>query len=76
MGQDIYTEVVQRCAAILGGHETLAAHLNVPAIRVEYWMDGALTPPADVFLRLVDLVMAEEREGQKRRARQPLHPSA
>jgi hypothetical protein len=57
----VYTSVIQRAARILGGVDKLAKHLDASPSDVQLWMDGRRSPPPDVFLRAVDVVL--ERNG-------------
>jgi hypothetical protein len=46
-----------QCAADkLGGTEELAHYLGVAPVSVRVWMRGLISPPDDIFLRLVDLL--------------------
>jgi hypothetical protein len=46
-----------QCAADkLGGMEELARYLGVAPVSVRVWMRGLISPPDDIFLRLVDLL--------------------
>lgn len=55
----LHARLLQRAADKLGGMEELARFLQVPETRLRIWMRGLISPPGDVFLKLVDLV--EER---------------
>jgi hypothetical protein len=53
----IYTRVLHRACQMVGGVETLAARLRVPAPTLYRWLDGEADPPTPVFLKAVDIVM-------------------
>ncbi len=57
MPTSAYIHLLKHAAAILGGTEALCALLEVPERRLRYWLEGVVTPPEHVFLRLVDIVM-------------------
>jgi len=48
--------MLERAAHLLGGTEELANYLGVSAARLRIWMRGLIAPPADVFLKLADLI--------------------
>lgn len=48
--------MLQRAADKLGGMDELARYLGVAPVSVRVWMRGLISPPDDVFLRLVDLL--------------------
>lgn len=48
--------MLERAAEILGGADQLAAYLGVSLAHLRIWMRGMFAPPADVFLKLVDLL--------------------
>lgn len=48
--------MLQRAAETLGGTDEVGRYLGVPEVRVRIWMRGLVSPPADVFLKLVDLI--------------------
>jgi hypothetical protein len=49
--------MLEQAADRLGGMPALAGYLEVPEARLRIWMRGAVAPPDDVFLRLVDLLL-------------------
>lgn len=55
---DLHARLLERAVEILGGEEEAAAYLGVPIRHLRIWMRGSFSPPADVFLKLVDLVNA------------------
>ena len=59
----VYAGVLLRAAEILGGPEALVDYLGVPPERLEPWLSGESDPPADVFLRSVDLVVEHNLKG-------------
>jgi DNA-binding transcriptional regulator YdaS (Cro superfamily) len=56
----MHARAMQRAARNLGGPEALQKYLGVSMTRLKLWIDGVETPPADVFLKIVDIVMAPE----------------
>ena len=68
----VYTLVLDRAAQILGGYEKLREFLNVPSSLMRRWFDGSSPPPAEIFLKLVDIV-SEESLSQ---LVEPMHTSA
>jgi hypothetical protein len=55
----VYTRVLKRAARILGGEDQLKAFLKVPATHLNIWLSGAVRPPTEIFLKVVDLVSQE-----------------
>lgn len=54
---DLYVKTLVRAAHIVGGEAELALRLGVTPSHLHLWMVGAGTPPLDVFLKAVDIVM-------------------
>jgi hypothetical protein len=66
----LYAECLQRAAAELGGCAQLGARLGVPARLVERWAQGRSPVPADIFLKVVDLLQERTpNSGRSGRAR-------
>jgi hypothetical protein len=59
----VYSGVLLRAAEILGGPEALVDYLGVPPARLAAWLRGEGDPPADVFLRSVDIVVEHNLKG-------------
>lgn len=57
---DLVQRVLFRAVEIVGSHDRLARHLQVPASDLLSWMNGNGTPPRSVFLSCVDLIMDED----------------
>ena len=53
----VFARTLHRACEILGGHDELAAHLQVAAAEMRLWMEGHDEPPLDVFLAAVDVVL-------------------
>jgi DNA-binding transcriptional regulator YdaS (Cro superfamily) len=53
---DLYTRTLVRAAELVGSEEALARTLKVTPNRLAAWLAGVEDPPADVFLRAVDIV--------------------
>ena len=52
----VRTVALHRAAEILGGRDALRRRLNVSALVLGVWLAGAETPPADAFLKAVDII--------------------
>jgi DNA-binding transcriptional regulator YdaS (Cro superfamily) len=48
---------LRRAAALVGGEQELALRIQVTPSHLILWLAGVVVPPADVFLRAVDIVM-------------------
>ena len=51
-----YTTALSRAEEILGSRARMAAVLEVPAEKIQAWLDGAEPPPLEVFLRSLDVI--------------------
>jgi DNA-binding transcriptional regulator YdaS (Cro superfamily) len=56
---EVHVRTLIRAAEIVGGEHELALRLKVTPSHLSLWMKGLATPPADVFLRVVDLILEE-----------------
>jgi hypothetical protein len=54
----VHTEAMRRGAAAMGGEATLARALRVTPEQVHGWVAGDVYPPTDVYLRVLDLLIA------------------
>ena len=54
---DVHVRTLRRAAALVGGEQELALRIKVTPSHLVLWMAGVEVPPADVFLRAVDIVM-------------------
>ena len=52
-----FTRTLAVAAKILGSQEALHRHLSVTRAELGSWMKGRSDPPAEVFLRVVDVVL-------------------
>jgi hypothetical protein len=52
----LHAKLLGRAVEILGGEEEAARYLGVSRAHLRIWMRGLLSPPGDVFLKLVDLL--------------------
>ena len=59
MLQDIHQRALRRAAEIVGSNEGLRIHLGASETEFASW-PGQRELPRDVFLRLVDIITAEE----------------
>lgn len=53
----VHARTLKRAAEICGGEQQLALWLRVTPSHLARWIEGLAQPPADVFLRAVDLVV-------------------
>ena len=69
----LHARLLERAVEILGGDDEVAEYLGVSRGHVRIWMRGVYSPPADVFLKLVDLLseMPPVRPGDSRPAERP-----
>ena len=56
----VHVQTLRRAMEIVGGEQELALRLLVTPSHLAAWLDGMETPPGDVFLRAVDLVMQDK----------------
>jgi DNA-binding transcriptional regulator YdaS (Cro superfamily) len=56
----VYVRALKRAAQIVGGREALAAQLDVPMDELAHWMEGSKRVPDAIFLRVVDIVSAQD----------------
>lgn len=63
---DVYARTLRRAGEIVGPKE-LAVRLGVPFDDLWQWMQGTKRAPTDVFLKAVDIVVADGVEANKRR---------
>ena len=59
MVTSVYSRTMQKAAQLAGGEKKLARYLRVPMADLLKWMAGQDTPPTQVFLKAVDLVLEE-----------------
>lgn len=57
MTTEVRARTLCRAAEIVGGRTALGKYLKVSAICLAAWMGGFDTPPVDVFLKAVDIVV-------------------
>jgi hypothetical protein len=58
---ELHARLLERAAEILGGENEVAAYLGVSLAHLRIWTRGMFAPPADIFLKLVDLISEEKR---------------
>ncbi len=56
----VYARTLRRAAQIVGGPRELAARLGVAADDVVCWLDGTRRVPQEIFLKAVDIVVADD----------------
>jgi hypothetical protein len=55
--QTVHTRALRRAVEILGSTEAVRDYLGVELPRLLLWLQGRATPPPEVFLRTVDLLL-------------------
>jgi hypothetical protein len=60
----LYARCTKRAAELLGGFDKLGALLSISPVIVERWANGLATPPADVFLQIIDIVLSDGPGGE------------
>jgi len=60
MGNPIHERTLLRAAGILGGVDALAERLQVHPALLGMWMRGTMALPADVFLKVVDILLERD----------------
>ncbi len=60
-----YQLTIARTAELLGGMDALSKHLQVGRDDLRDWERGASKPPAEVFLRVVDVLIRETRKPKR-----------
>ena len=66
---EVHVRTLRRAAELVGGEQALALQLKVTPSHVALWLAGAEEPPAEVFLRAVDIVMNHVEPSSPVRAR-------
>jgi DNA-binding transcriptional regulator YdaS (Cro superfamily) len=56
---EVHVRTLRRAATLVGGEQALALRIKVTPSHLALWLAGAGEPPADVFLRAVDIVMED-----------------
>ena len=59
MAASVYSRTFQKAAELAGGRAKLCRALRVPSAELDRWIADEAVPPIGVFLRAVDLVIAE-----------------
>jgi DNA-binding transcriptional regulator YdaS (Cro superfamily) len=57
---EVHVRTLRRTVEIAGGEEELAILLKVTPSHLALWLRAVVEPPADVFLRAVDLISEHE----------------
>ena len=55
----MYSRTLQKAAELAGGRAKLCRELRVPSDELQKWIDDKALPPIAVFLKAVDIVIAE-----------------
>ena len=61
---NLHTRVFARASRLVGGPEKLAKRLGISKGLVNVWMAGKLTPPPDVFFKVVDIIHSPNPEAE------------
>jgi hypothetical protein len=59
VASSVYSRTLQKASELIGGHAKLCRHLRVPMPELEKWIAEKTVPPIGIFLRAVDLILAE-----------------
>jgi DNA-binding transcriptional regulator YdaS (Cro superfamily) len=59
MPRNTKSRILARARQIVGDHEKLARQLQVSAVHLANWIDGVTQTPDEVFLKAVDIILAE-----------------
>ena len=62
MADTLYTRALARAAEIQGSTQSLASLLHVPENTLLRWMAGRAQMPLQAFLKLIELISADERK--------------
>ena len=62
--EDSYRAAVVRAALLVGGARQLSERLRVPMTELTRWIAGQAKPTMDVFLRVVDILVAESKKSR------------
>jgi len=55
----LYARCTKRAAELLGGYAELGAYLSISPVILKRWAQGLATPPSDVFLKIIDIVLSD-----------------
>ena len=55
----LYARCTKRAAEVLGGYAELGAYLSISPVILRRWAQGQGAPPADVFLKIIDIVLSD-----------------
>jgi len=56
----VHRRALQRAVALFGGVRGLAQQLNISRVRIDVWLRGDSPVPGDVFLTVVDVLLAHD----------------
>jgi hypothetical protein len=60
----VRTQTLHKACEVVGGISLLANHLHVTPVSLSRWMAGEESPPWDVFLACVDIVLSHPRSAK------------
>lgn len=59
MVASVYSRTLQKAAELVGSRSRLCRLLEVPEAELQKWLEDKAKPPLGVFLRAVDILIAE-----------------
>lgn len=69
MPDDTHRAALARAVELVGGEKPLCQRLRVSTSDLARWLAGDAKPPIGVFLRVIDVLIEEERKPRDVRAR-------
>jgi hypothetical protein len=60
-GDSVHSRTLRKAMTIVGGADELALRVGVAPPIIGAWLAGRITMPTSYFLKLVDIVMNDER---------------
>jgi len=60
----VHKHALQRAVEMAGGTDALARQLQVPPTAVRFWLANSSPLPDDIFLKVVDLLLARDAGGK------------
>jgi transcriptional regulator with XRE-family HTH domain len=60
VGQSVYSRALLRACQILGGPDQLAVRVGVSRLMIRALMKGSVNPSQQIFLKVIDILMAAD----------------
>lgn len=60
VGQSVYSRAILRACQLLGGPDQLAVRVGVSRLMIRALLKGSLPPSQQIFLKVIDILMAAE----------------